>query len=311
MIDVRKFEKEAALWGISVRDRMELDVQVFANIDAFGDPKFSDDANDEWRGQVADVLIDEGLMSKAKRFLECCRYAHLFECLGVVIHRLFCPICCDLRFCPYCAPRQFARLIAKYEPILKSVCARMEKGFLLREITLTSLNTGSLTAEQIKKFNRDVKTTLKFLMRGVNGWGAIWCDEVGFGNTNLHAHILFYGPYIPQAQLAKIWQQISGHKVVWVAKAQKRGRSALIYMLKYVSKPPATDPRQIGLLEVAFHGTRRVHALGILYNFPTSDTDHECDEWKSCPHCGAKITRVARDYQNRECDCGWPHFHWH
>ncbi|MGH9438243.1 MAG: rolling circle replication-associated protein, partial [Terriglobia bacterium] len=292
MIDIRKIEQEAALWGIPVLDRMELDVQVFGNIDVFGDPVFEAGPDEDWRGQVAQVLIDHALFSKAGRFIECCRYAHLYECTGPGKHPLFAPIRCDLRFCSYCAPRQFARLIAKYEPILKAVCARREKGFLLREITLTSRNTGTLTSEQIKQFNSDVKRTLKTLMRGVKGWGAIWCDEVGFGNTNLHAHILFYGPYISQVQIADVWREISGNEVVWISKAHKSGGTALIYMLKYVSKPPAKDPEQIGLLEVAFHGTRRVHALGVFYNFPVEHEDRDCTEWKSCPHCGAEVRKV-------------------
>ena len=113
----------------------------------------------------------------------------------------------------------------------------------------------------------DIKKTLKALMDGVKGWGAIWCDEVGRENTNLHAHILFYGPYIPQTRLAEVWNEISGHQVVYIKESHKRGANALLYMLKYVSKPPTSDPSQIGHLEMAFHGTRRIHALGLFYNF--------------------------------------------
>jgi hypothetical protein len=129
-------------------------------------------------------------------------------------------------------------------------------------------------------------------MKGQKDWGAIWCDEVGFNNTNLHAHILFYGPYISQDRLADVWQEVSGHQVVFITKAHANGPKALIHLLKYVSKLPADDPGAIGLLEVAFHGRRRVHALGAFYNFVGEDTDNCESEWNTCPYCGAEITRL-------------------
>jgi hypothetical protein len=269
-----------------------LQVQIFGNIDVFGDFDIDDEPAEEWRGLVSQVLIEHELFSKANHYMECCRYAHLYQCKGEKRHDLFSPIYCDLRFCPSCAPRQFARLIEKYEPVLKAVSAQKKVGFQIREITLTTRNTGSLTPEQIKKFNLDVKTILKSLMHDVDGWGAIWCDEVGFNNTNLHAHILLYGPFIPQERLAEVWNEISGHEVVYITKARRSGGKALIHLLKYVSKPPANDPSLIGLLEVAFHGTRRVHALGLFYNFVGEDTDHIHSEWENCPHCGAELTKL-------------------
>ena len=292
MIDVNKAESQAAQWGISLRDWMELQLQIFGNVDAFGDSDVDDDRDEEWRGTVADVLVEHELFSKAKRYLDCARYAHLYQCKGKEKHDLFSPIYCDLRFCPRCAPRQFARLIQKYEPALKAASASKKPGFRIREITLTTRNTGSLTPAQIKKFNLDIKKALKCLMHGVKGWGAVWCDEVGFNNTNLHAHILLYSPFLPQTRVAEVWNEISGHEVVYITAARKSGAKALIHMLKYVSKPPASDPNKIGLLEVAFHGTRRVHALGLFYNFVGEDTDNVHSEWDTCPHCGAELTKL-------------------
>jgi len=292
MIDVVKAEAQAVLWGINLRDWMELHLHAFGNVDAFGHAEIDDIDDEEWRGRVAETLVEHGLPSKANRYLECSRYAHLYECKGEKKHNLFSPIYCDLRFCPRCAPRQFARLIAKYEPIVKKVSAHPKNGFRLREITLTTRNTGTITPAQVKKFNLEVKKTLKFVMRGVKDWGAIWCDEVGFENTNLHAHILLYGPYVEQTHLAEVWNQISGHTVVYITQARRSGGKALIHLLKYVSKPPAKDPKQIALLEVAFHGTRRVHALNLFYNFVGEDTDNTQSEWGTCPHCGAELTKL-------------------
>jgi hypothetical protein len=95
-----------------------------------------------------------------------------------------------------------------------------------------------------------------------------------------------------QTRLAEVWKEISGHEVVFITKARRSGGKALIHLLKYVSKPPASDPDKIGLLEVAFHGTRRIHALGLFYNFVSEDTDNIHSEWGNCPHCGAEIVKV-------------------
>jgi len=291
MIDVGAAEAQAASWGIPLRDWMELHVRILGNLDPFGHPNLDDEPDEEWRGRVAEVLIQHQLAAKANRFMECSRYACLYKCKGPEEHDLFSPIYCDLRFCPRCAPRQYARLIEKYEPIVKAVAAQRKAGFKFRELTLTTRNTGSLSATQVKQFNRELKETLKILMADVRDWGAIWCDEVGFNNTNLHAHVLLYGPYIPQTKLAEVWKEISGQEIVYIKEARS-GAKALIHLLKYVSKPPASDPKQIGLLEVAFHGTRRVHTVGAFYNFAGDDSDNVRSEWESCPHCGAGLKKL-------------------
>jgi ribosomal protein S27AE len=205
---------------------------------------------------------------------------------------LFSPVYCDLRYCPRCGGRQFARLIEKYLPIVKAIIAQKRPGHRLRLITLTSRNTGTLTPEQIKRLNLDTKKTLKRLLPKDSACGALWCDEVGYENTNLHAHVLLYGPYIAQDDLARVWNEVSGNQVVHIRDASGGGWKELLYMLKYVSKPPGKDPQFIGSLEVAFHGVRRVHAIGVFYNFSGDDTDSEKSEWSKCPHCGAGITKM-------------------
>jgi hypothetical protein len=291
MIDIRKAEAEAAAWCIPLADWMELNVRIHGKVDAFGDSELDNQAEEDWRLEVADVLVENALAPKANRLLQCSRYAHLYQCKGETRHKLFSPIYCDLRFCPRCASRQFARLFKKYDPIVGALAAKKHAGFRLREITLTSANLGSLTSPQIKQFNLAVKLTLHKLMRKEEGWGAIWCDEVGFDNTNLHAHILFYGPYIDQRKLARVWNQVSGHQVVWIKEARGNGSLALSYMLKYVSKPPSFNARQVGLLEVAFHRTRRIDSLGVFRGLAGRDSDAEYSEWTCCPHCGADIEK--------------------
>ena len=71
------------------------------------------------------------------------------------------------------------------------------------------------------------------------------------------------------------------------------GPRALSYLLKYVSKPPSNDPKFLGQLEVAFHKVRRVHTLGLFYNFAAHDPDAEHSHWNLCPVCGAGLEMVG------------------
>src|SRR5271169_1703914 len=121
-------------------------------------------------------------------------------------------------------------------------------------------------------------------MKGQKGWRALSVDEVGFNNLNLHAHILFYGPYIKQDDLKRMWQKVSGFQVVWIEEAEVDGHQALSYMLKYVSKPPSNNPAILAQLETAFHGARRVFAWGFFYNFKPQNEDKDCAD-RSCPRC--------------------------
>jgi hypothetical protein len=292
MIDLVKAESEALLYGITLREWMQLQVHALGDLESPEDSEDADAKDEKWRAQVADVLIENDLAPKAKRYIECSRFAVRYECQGADHHQLFSPAYCDLRFCPRCAPRQYARLMEKYLGVVKGISKKPRRAFAFRELTLTTKNTGILSSEQILKFNRDVRKTLKILMKGVSGWGALLCDEVGFNNTNLHGHILFFGPYFTQERLAAVWQEVSGDLVVYIRKAHTDGPRALRHLLKYVSKPPATNPQLVGRLETAFHKRRRVHAMGLFYDYAGTDMDNVRSEWTDCPHCGAKLTRL-------------------
>ena len=287
-----RYKFEAAAWGISRSERFELEALSRFNVKS--PEKFDDDdwVDLDFRTQVADILSENGLEKKAHRYLMCARKACVLRCQGSERHEFFSPSYCDLRFCKVCSKRQFARLFAKHSSVLEFIRRNPHRGFRLRQITLTSRNTGILLHRDIKTFNAAVKATLKILMQGVKGWGAIVVLEIGFNNWNLHAHILAWCPYVEQARLAEVWQSVSGHEVVWISEERVHGPKALLYMLKYVSKPPSDKPEIVGQLEVAFHTTRRVHCYGLFYNFSRDETDHEDCEWMECPKCGAELKRV-------------------
>ena len=290
-LDSHDFAGEAQAWKIALQDRMELE-EVSRTRRVPG----AFHAAERWgtfdvRNVVSEELINRGLLNKGLHYRDCHRKGMVVECQGPIKHRFAMPYCCDLRFCSFCAPRAYMRLANKHAPVLEHVRKHPIKGYRLREITLTSLNTGILTKELVDAFNGYVKKTLHKLMKGKNGWGALSVDEVGFNNFNLHAHILFYGPYIEQDDLKRVWQEISGFEVVWIKEADEDGREALSYMLKYVGKPPADDPAVLAQLEAAFHRARRVFAYKFFYNFkPEKEVDQPED--RACPVCGAPLTII-------------------
>jgi hypothetical protein len=182
------------------------------------------------------------------------------------------------------------RLTKKHSTALEYIRVHPRSDFRLREITLTSLNTGTITKQQVDNFNASVKKTLKTIMKGIEGWGALSVDEVGFNNTNLHAHILYYGPFIPQAKLVEVWKQVSGFEIAWIELAEADGPRALLHLLKYVSKPPSNNPALLAQLEVAFHRARRVFAYKMFYNFKTeAEKKDEEKATRACPTCGAEL----------------------
>ena len=287
-----RYRAEAAEWGISFNERLELEALSRSTLKS--PEKFEDDdwIDLDFRSQVAEILVENGLGKKAERYLMCVRMACILRCEGEKRHEFFSPIYCDLRFCKICAKRQFCRLYAKHSGVLEFIRRNPRRGFRLRQITLTSKNTGVLTYDDIKTFNAHVKETLRIVLEGIEGWGAIAVLEVGFNNWNLHAHILAWCPFIEQRKLGNVWRQVSGHQVVWINEERVPGRKALLYLLKYVSKPPSDKPEGIGQLEVAFHRTRRVHSYGLFYNFSGEDTDGRESKWMECPMCGADLRRL-------------------
>jgi hypothetical protein len=276
-------------WQISVQDCAELEIVSRAE----EIPGVHHDAERwgtfDFRNEVAQELIERGLVNKGIHYRECHRKGMVAECQGAEKHRFAMPYCCDLRFCRFCASRAYIRLLKKHSAVLEYVRTNPRAGYRLRLITLTSLNTGSLSKPVVDAFKRSGKKTLHRLMKGRKGWGALCVDEVGFNNLNLHSHILFYGPYITQDDLRRMWEKVSGFKVVWIEEAEVDGQQALSYMLKYVSKPPSDKPAVLAQLETAFHGARRVFAWGLFYNFKPHNEAKDCAD-RSCPRCGAELS---------------------
>lgn len=132
-------------------------------------------------------------------------------------------------------------------------------------------------------------------------YGVIWTDEFGgkatrpgkTGNTNLHAHAVYCGPYLPQRWLSHEWASIrgDGSKIVSI-KIARTFRAGLYHALKYAGKFLSTDPTRLAELELAFNRVRRVHAMAGFYNAIPKDSAPKAAS-PACPACGGVMLEAT------------------
>jgi len=272
------------------------------------------------QGETAKLLYQSGLKSKAYRYGRCGRYA-----IPLTGHDLFCDLReksfvryrCGLRFCKACAPRNFRGLFDKYQ---RGFVQEVEKrkdldGYVLARINFTiSCDGHELKPDEIRAFNKAVRRLVRRLFPDLKmskdeaQCGLAWCDEFGHPKSkrrrtrkakgwNLHAHGLWFGPYIEWRRARDLWRDLTGSSGFWIKEVKcwktdisKRVSHALTHMLKYVSKLPGETPARIAGLERAFDGVVRVHRMGFFYHLSKSAEDvRPGDTSWTCPHCGRAL----------------------
>ncbi len=206
------------------------------------------------------ALAHLGLVAKANRLASCGQLGQRVECTRG--HPFFERFRCGLRYCRFCGPANFQALFEKH--IGLELLAKPGRSRVVAILDFTLRNTGVMPGpETIRRMNRAIRRVMHRLLGKRRDWGYLWCDEFGFDSENLHAHGVYFGPFIPQAKLSEEWLAETGDsKVVWI-KQVSSFRRGLIHALKYTSKMPSADPKRLAQLEAAFHRVRRVHALGI------------------------------------------------
>lgn len=267
----------------------------------------------------AQEMWERGLCSKAKRKAYCGILGARRECAsGDPEHRFYIPYGCGLRYCEACGPHSFAKLFAKHGR-LAEVARQLVPHWpvyghkpdrVMATVDFTSLNTGVMPGPgQIRKFNQNIRKFWRAVERefGIvrSDYGFIWCDEFGgekkrpgrTGNTNLHAHGMYCGPWLPQKnkELSKLWERITGDGsfIVYIKTARNFG-VGLGHALKYAGKFLSTDPQRLAELEVAFHRIRRVHAIGRFYNPKlASEQSESLTDSEKCPICGDRVGRPS------------------
>jgi hypothetical protein len=253
------------------------------------------------------------LQRKANRLAACAVIARPMDCAGCGL-KGYVRFYCGCRYCRNCGHQVFLRLFAKYIRLREIVERLMcRDGFrpsaVLATFTFTTANLDRMpTPEEIRKFNQDVRATLRIVCGklGVTAaqFGALWCDEFGGWNpklhdynTNLHCHGIWLGPFLPLKLVSAIWSQVRGnddYRVVVESVPFYHDRPdfarALGHALKYTSKHVSSySPERLAELEVAFGGVRRVHTMGLFYNAKETREDSEPSATPLCPRCGGQL----------------------
>ena len=265
------------------------------------------------RGQVAKLLLERGHEKQAGRFANCQRFGRPGVCSRCPDeHKYYQRHSCGMRFCDNCALEERRRLFTKYLAVFLSVLTQLKiipERWVLAQITFTLRSDGSaITPEKVKLFNSVVRSVMKAAVQisgGDDRFGMLFMDEVGselngflferMGNgLNLHCHGLYLGPRLDWEKTRALWAAATARAfgassygflvngIRWFANDPLRAvRIALSQLLKYVSKPPAVSPERLADLICAFHGTRRVHALGMFYGIRVEREKADA----CCPRC--------------------------
>lgn len=295
---------------------------------AFGqEKKAKQDA--EWsdlgeRGRTAQLLHSAGLRSKANRYADCRRKGRRRVCSQNPDHKFYRRFSCGLRFCVECAAMCHALLLRRYLLLLLAFARSqpIKPGYTLAKINFTTRSADEVpTPGSIRAFNAALRKTLKRCIPKGSAFGVLWVDEFGpekggqreirqARGFNLHAHGLYYGPYLNWSQVRAGWSEVTNSEgngfwvkgiKGWRVNFERGMRRALGQLLRYVSKPQAQTPERIAALERAFAGVRRVHSLGLFYRLPkvesssADETVEATGEKDRCPLCGGAFY----------CEPGW------
>lgn len=259
----------------------------------------------------ASAMHAVGLKTKAQRKAHCSVLGERRDCASNPDHQFYVPYRCGNRYCATCGPHIFSRLFAKYH-LLENVARTLVPHWPVRghrparviaKIDFTIRNSGEMpTAEAVKQFNQNIRKFFRLLERRSRirrkDYGMVWCDEFGGTNTNLHAHGIYAGPFLPQKkkELSRLWSEIVGERAFVSIKIARSFTAALAHALKYPGKyVRSSSPERLAELEKVFHGVRRVHTLARFYNVKPGDAFEPPESWgcsSTCPLCGGSLLKI-------------------
>jgi hypothetical protein len=271
----------------------------------------------QWRTDVSELLLKNGFQKESERWQNCnssprtiikrdnpvlppqaervwvCSASHEHDAV------VFCPSCC-FRICPDCAPKQTARLIARYFPVIDNL-RRNHPEWRLRKITLTrkiQLGERGFAKQAQEGFLQIAKAMKKTVGNNwnKNGAGLLANWEVGETGHKLHFHCIYFGPWVSWQNLSRAWLAVTGDSFIVYVQAVKRNwadwEKAVMETLKYATKFYKEDketgeqkflsPELTYQLFLALKGARRIRSYGSFFGLDMSDSDvftcSECDE---------------------------------
>jgi hypothetical protein len=272
-------------------------------------------------------MFDGGLTKKAQRELACGLLGGEVTCRSG--HRFSIAYECGNRYCEKCGPRGANKLFSRQRDRLYAVarkllacghgleceCASAESKLphwppprgsrprvVVAKLDFTLMNTGRAGPDLMRHLNLCIKRFCRAIERRFNlsrsDYGLAYCDELGAGNTNAHAHGIYVGPWLPQErrELSKIWAEVTGRSsstgpigLIVSIKYAYSFDAALYHAVKYPAKfAEKSTPDRLAELEVIFHRVRRFHTIAAFYNPDVPDP--EKPDGRKCPTCGEKLS---------------------
>ena len=170
------------------------------------------------------------LLRKANRLANCRVTGRRLDCSEhPEEHLFFGKFKCGVRYCRHCGDSIFSDLFGKYMglwPIVEELVVR--PGFRSRNgistLDFTAVNLGRMPApKDIREFNQDVRACIQRVTAKLEisskQFLFLWCDEFGGWdsnrrqyNTNLHAHGVYVGPFLPYDLLLETWFALRKNK---------------------------------------------------------------------------------------------------
>lgn len=288
----------------------------------------------------AGCLAMDGLEAKANRELACGLLGGEVVCTNG--HHFRVGYECGNRYCATCGPKGARKLFAQKFEQLHQVAQRLldcgspdckicyqvrrrdpaAKGVLphwppikgqrpkvvIAKLDFTVVNTGQAAPELLRELNLCIKRFCRALERlrlvpDRQSYGLATCDELGAGNTNIHAHGVYVGPWLPQdkKQMSQLWAKVTGYGrrrrqskfqggFILSIKYADDFAAALYHAIKYPAKfAEMARPERLADLEVIFHRVRRFHCFAAFYNPKVDKTEVE---HRACPICkGSMLDR--------------------
>jgi hypothetical protein len=257
-------------------------------------------------------MWSEGMSGGAVRQAQCSSIGWVKQCKhGHLWHRTF---RCGLRFCPLCMSSIYESLYYDALNRLAPVAGRLVPEWpvtgrcplrVIAKVDFAIRNDGHMpSTEKVRWFNRAIRRFFIRLARRSGwrkgDWGAAWCAESGPGNSNLHAHAVFCGPWIEQRgrQASALWSDVVGEFAIVSVKAAKSFSHALRHAIKYPAaswKYFLASPERLASLEKAFYTVKRFHAVGAFYNPPGDEKvpPFILAPYDKCPTCGSQLEDLS------------------
>jgi len=309
-------------------------------------PQIRDASYQQWRNEVYETLYDAGMERVADDWLACSTNFATFELspndekLPDSVKSVY--VCsdhpehyakavlftCHCRACPDCARRETARLLARYMPKVDELAKKNSRRLAFRHIILTTpidlehpnlkfhLNKFLAAVPKVfpllQKYDKDGNASPLLPENWRAKQGYILTAEFGSEGHRLHFHVFWYGQYIPQEELSRVWENVTGSlaSVVYIRLVGfKEATDKLAEQVKYVCKFWTRDketgiveyfpPRLVPVLLDVLRGVRRVRSYGVFYGIK------EIERESICPHCNMPLNRWSPGEWSIFAQTGW------